>query len=127
MLSVAALVALLWMAIGAGDARRLVAFTIFGLSQIALAERIGLHFTFVSEVERYWDLAEPFRMVHVVTTDYHEIVAQHEQLVDALAAHDRVLTIRAMNEHRRDTLTAALTALAALAARTDGRTSRALS
>jgi len=79
---------------------------------------------FVSEVERYWDLAEPFRMVHVVSTDYHEIVTQHEQLVDALAAQDRVLTIRAMNEHRRDTLTAALTALTA---RTDGRTSRAVS
>lgn len=36
MLSVAALVVLLWLAISARDARQLVAFTIFGLSQIAL-------------------------------------------------------------------------------------------
>ena len=35
-LSVAALVVLLWLAISAHDARRLVAFTIFGVSQIAL-------------------------------------------------------------------------------------------
>jgi hemolysin III len=35
-LSVAALVVLLWLAISARDARRLVAFTIFGVSQIAL-------------------------------------------------------------------------------------------
>ena len=36
MLSVAALVVLVWLAISARDARQLVAFTIFGLSQIAL-------------------------------------------------------------------------------------------
>jgi len=36
LLSVAALVVLLWLAIAARDARQVVAFTIFGLSQIAL-------------------------------------------------------------------------------------------
>ncbi len=36
LLSIVALVVLLWLAIAARDARRLIAFTIFGLSQIAL-------------------------------------------------------------------------------------------
>jgi DNA-binding GntR family transcriptional regulator len=92
----------------ASEANRDFHFAIFRLSPKRL---------FVSEAERYWDLAEPVRTVHVGTTDYHEIVTQHDQLVDALAAQDRALTLRVMNEHRRDTLAAALASV----------TSRALS
>ncbi|SNX97137.1 transcriptional regulator, GntR family [Geodermatophilus sabuli] len=79
---------------------------------------------FVSEAERYWNLAEPFRMVHVATADREEIVTQHEDLVDALAAQDRVLTIRVMNDHRRDTLASAL---ATLTARPGSHSDRAVS
>jgi DNA-binding GntR family transcriptional regulator len=63
---------------------------------------------YVAEAERYWALAEPFRLVHVATADTEGIRHQHEQIIDALAAQDRALCIRLMNEHRRDTLAAAL-------------------
>lgn len=86
--------------------------------------RLSPQTVFVSEAERYWDLAEPFRAVHVAATDYDEIVTQHDQVIDALAAHDRALTIRVMNDHRRDTVSAAL---AALTARGSGDTDRAVS
>jgi len=99
----------------ASEANRDFHFAIFRLSPMRL---------FVSEAERYWDLAEPVRNLHVGTTDYHEIVTQHDQLVDALAAQDRALTLRVMNEHRRDTLAAAL---ASVTSRTVNGTSRAVS
>jgi DNA-binding GntR family transcriptional regulator len=85
------------------EANREFHFAVFRLSPLNV---------FATEAERYWALAEPFRLLHVATTDTSEIKAQHEQLIDALAAQDRALSIRVMNEHRRDTLAAALAALA---------------
>jgi DNA-binding GntR family transcriptional regulator len=84
------------------EANRDFHFAIFRLSPMKI---------FVAEAERYWDLTEPFRLLHVATTESGDIQVQHEQLIDALAAQDRGLSIRMMNEHRRSTLTAALVAL----------------
>jgi DNA-binding GntR family transcriptional regulator len=94
------------------EANRDFHFAIFRLSPLKV---------FVSEAKRYWDLTEPFRFLHVATTDVDEIKSQHEQIVDALAAQDRGLSIRVMNEHRRDTLTAALAALSGRQSLTDRR------
>jgi DNA-binding GntR family transcriptional regulator len=84
------------------EANREFHFAIFRLSPMKI---------FVAEAERYWDLTEPFRLLHIATTESDDIQIQHEQLIDALAAQDRGLSIRMMNEHRRSTLTAALAAL----------------
>ena len=84
------------------EANRAFHFAIFRLSPMKF---------FVAEAERYWHLAEPFRLLHVATTDVEEIEAQHEHIVDALAAQDRGLSIRMTNEHRRATFTAALAVL----------------
>ncbi|MEU4250397.1 GntR family transcriptional regulator [Amycolatopsis sp. NPDC026612] len=84
------------------EANRLFHFAVFQLSPLKV---------FVAEAERYWALAEPLRLLHVVTTAEEEISDQHEQLIDALAAQDRALCIRVLNEHRRATLAAALNAV----------------
>jgi DNA-binding GntR family transcriptional regulator len=87
--------------IASNEANRQFHFALFRLSP---------HKVYAAEAERYWALAEPFRLLHVATTDTESIRSQHEQLIDALAARDRALCLRVLNEHRRDTLTAALTA-----------------
>jgi DNA-binding GntR family transcriptional regulator len=84
------------------EANRQFHFALFKLSPLTV---------YAAEAERYWALAEPFRLLHVATTDTECIRDQHEQLIDALAARDRALCIRVMNEHRRDTLAAALFAI----------------
>ncbi|MEV1292677.1 GntR family transcriptional regulator [Pseudonocardia sp. NPDC049635] len=87
--------------IATNDANRRFHFALYSLSPLKV---------YVAEAERYWALAEPFRLRHLAASDTEDIRLQHEQLVDALAARDRALCIRVMNDHRRDTLLAALSA-----------------
>lgn len=67
---------------------------------------------YLAEAERFWTLSEPYRLLHVVTTDAAIATEQHEQLIDALAVQDRALCLRVLNHHRRETRTAAFDALA---------------
>jgi DNA-binding GntR family transcriptional regulator len=60
-----------------------------------------------AETDRFWTLSDPYRVLHVAITDGHVVAAQHEQIVDAIAAHDRALLLRVSAEHRRDTNSAA--------------------
>jgi DNA-binding GntR family transcriptional regulator len=66
---------------------------------------------YLIEAERFWTLSEPYRLLHVATTDTTIATEQHEQLIDALAAHERALCLRVLAEHRRETQTAALATL----------------
>jgi DNA-binding GntR family transcriptional regulator len=75
---------------------------IFRLSPAAL---------YLAEAERLWALAEPYRLLHVATTDAAIAIEQHDQLIDALTAQDRALCLRVLARHRRETRTAALTML----------------
>lgn len=61
------------------------------------------------EAERFWTLSEPYRLLHVATTDATVATEQHDQLIDALAAQDRALCLRVLARHRRETHEAALT------------------
>jgi DNA-binding GntR family transcriptional regulator len=53
-----------------------------------------------AEQRRFWTLSEPYRLMHIATTDPQVTIDQHEQIIDALAARDRALTLRASAEHR---------------------------
>jgi DNA-binding GntR family transcriptional regulator len=44
---------------------------------------------YLAEAERFWSLSEPYRLLHVATTDAALFADEHEQLIDALAAQDR--------------------------------------
>jgi DNA-binding GntR family transcriptional regulator len=76
---------------------------IFQLSSLAI---------YLAEAEKFWTLSEPYRMLHVATTDAAIAAEQHEQLIDAFAAHDRALCLRILAQHRRETDIAARIALA---------------
>lgn len=69
---------------------------------------------YLSEAERFWTLSEPYRLLHVTSTDTAIATEQHEQLIDALAARDRALCLRVLSEHRRETQNAALSMLSKL-------------
>lgn len=71
---------------------------IFDLSPLSLLR---------AETSRFWMLSDPYRLLHVATTDGRAVAAQHEQIIDAIAAHDRALLLRAAAEHRRETHLAA--------------------
>jgi DNA-binding GntR family transcriptional regulator len=73
--------------------------------------RLSLVALYLAEAERLWALAEPYRLLHVATTDAAIAIEQHDQLIDALAAQDRALCLRVLARHRRETRTAALTML----------------
>ena len=75
---------------------------IFQLSPLAI---------YLAEAEKFWTLSEPYRLLHVATTDTAVATEQHEQLIDALAAHDRALCLRILAQHRRATDIAAHIAL----------------
>jgi DNA-binding GntR family transcriptional regulator len=75
---------------------------IFGLSPLSLMR---------SETSRFWTLSAPYRVLHVAIADGKAVAAQHEQIIDAIAANDRALLLRASAEHRRDTNFAALNLL----------------
>lgn len=66
---------------------------------------------YFAEAERFWSLSEPYRLLHVTSTDTAIATEQHEQLIDALAARDRALCLRVLSEHRRETQNAALAVL----------------
>lgn len=72
---------------------------IFQLSPLAI---------FLAEAERLWTLSEPYRLLHVAHTDAAIATEQHDQLIDAVAAQDRVLCLRIQAQHRRTTQTVAL-------------------
>jgi DNA-binding GntR family transcriptional regulator len=59
------------------------------------------------EAERFWTLSEPYRMMHIATTDPALSISQHEQLIDALAAQDRALVLRTSAEHHLEAQIAA--------------------
>lgn len=73
--------------------------TIFRLSPLEI---------YLAEAEKFWTRSEPYRMLHVASTDATVAFEQHEQLIDALAARDRALCLRVLAAHRRETNTAAL-------------------
>lgn len=69
---------------------------------------------YFAEAERFWSVSEPYRLLHVSSTDAKIATEQHEQLIDALAARDRALCLRVLSEHRRDSQHAALNMVEAL-------------
>lgn len=75
---------------------------IFRLSPLAV---------YLAEAEKFWSMSEPYRMLHVATTDAAIATGQHDQLIDALAAQDRALCLRILAHHRRQTQEAALAML----------------
>lgn len=69
---------------------------------------------YLNEAERFWTLSEPYRLLHVTSTDTTIATEQHEQLIDALAARDRALCLRVLSQHRQETQNAALAMLSRL-------------
>jgi DNA-binding GntR family transcriptional regulator len=69
---------------------------------------------YLGEAERFWTLSEPYRLLHVTSTDSAVATDQHDQLIDALAARDRALCLRVLSKHRRETQAAARSMLARL-------------
>jgi DNA-binding GntR family transcriptional regulator len=67
---------------------------------------------YLAEAEKFWTMSEPYRMLHVATTDTAIATEQHEQLIDALDVQDRALCLRILAHHRRETQGAALAMLA---------------
>ncbi|MGQ4601127.1 GntR family transcriptional regulator [Nocardia sp. R6R-6] len=67
---------------------------------------------YLAEAEKFWTMSEPYRLLHVATTDTAIATEEHDQLIDALAARDRALCLRILARHRRETRAAALTMLA---------------
>lgn len=85
-----------------------------GAGEFAAANRLNrqLHLSMFSlsplsilraETERYWILSDPYRLLHVATTDPTPAIEQHEQLIDAMAAEDRALCLRTLSQHRNET------------------------
>jgi DNA-binding GntR family transcriptional regulator len=66
---------------------------------------------YFAEAEKFWTMSEPYRILHVASTDAAIAIEQHEQLIDALAAQDRALSLRILAHHRRETQGAALAML----------------
>jgi DNA-binding GntR family transcriptional regulator len=62
----------------------------------------------LAEAKRYWVLAQPYRLLHVASSDMERSARQHEELIDALAARDRGLCLRITSDHRRSTMTVAM-------------------
>lgn len=76
---------------------------IFELSPMAI---------YLAEAEKFWTVSEPYRLLHVATTDTAIATEEHDQLIDALAAQDRALCLRILAQHRRESQGAALTTIA---------------
>ena len=80
---------------------------------------------YLAEAERFWILSDPYRLMHVATTDPAIAVDEHDQLLDALLAQDRALCLRVLTQHRASTSIAALSVLGRAAARQErGRDER---
>lgn len=81
------------------DLNRRLHFMVFRLSPQELL---------LAETERYWVLAQPYRLLHVASSDMERSARQHDELIDALAARDRGLCLRITSDHRRTTTTVAM-------------------
>jgi DNA-binding GntR family transcriptional regulator len=78
---------------------------IFGLSPLNLV---------LAEVRRLWALADPFIALDYGTAERRQLtVRQHEQIIQALASHDRPMLLKAIHEHRESTNAGARATLAA--------------
>lgn len=86
------------------DLNRQLHFTIFRLSPQQFL---------LDEAERYWKLAQPYRLLHVASPDMIRSTHQHEEIIDALAARDRGLCMRISSDHRRATTAVAIGMLGA--------------
>ena len=73
--------------------------------------RLSPQDVYFTEAERLWAMSDPYRLLHVATTDTGIALVQHEQLLDALAAQDRSLCLRLLTRHREDTSFAAIEVL----------------
>jgi DNA-binding GntR family transcriptional regulator len=81
------------------DLNRRLHFRVFRLSPQELL---------LAETERYWVLAQPYRLLHVASSDMERSAHQHDELIDALAARNRGLCLRITSDHRRATMTVAM-------------------
>ena len=81
------------------DLNRQLHFTVFRLSPQEFL---------LAEAERLWKLAQPYRLLHVASSDLNRSARQHEELIDTLAAHDRGLCLRISSDHRRSTTAVAI-------------------
>jgi DNA-binding GntR family transcriptional regulator len=69
--------------------------TIFGLSPRRLV---------LQEVERLWLLAEPYQAMSLADPDVRQqTVNQHDAILQALAAQNREMAVRALDQHRAST------------------------
>ena len=84
---------------GVTDLNRQLHFRVFRLSPQELL---------LAEAERYWVLAQPYRLLHVASSDMERSARQHDELIDALAARNRGLCLRITTDHRRTTMTVAM-------------------
>ena len=73
--------------------------------------RLSSQEIYLAEAERFWILSDPYRLMHVATTDPTIAVNEHDQLLDALLAQDRALCLRVLTQHRASTHIAALSVL----------------
>ncbi|MFC4945761.1 GntR family transcriptional regulator [Pseudonocardia sp. GCM10023141] len=83
----------------AADLNRRLHFMVFRLSPQEFL---------LGEAERFWQLAQPYRLLHVASSDMTRSAHQHNELIDALAAHDRGLCLRISSDHRRSTTAVAI-------------------
>lgn len=68
-------------------------FAVFDRSPLSLV---------VAEVRRLWTLAMPYHAAYLYDPAARErVVAEHDQMIDALARHDNEGLVALMNEHRR--------------------------
>lgn len=73
--------------------------------------RMSSQKVYLAEAERFWLMSDPYRLLHVATSDPEVALNQHEELIAALAARDRVLCLRILTQHRNETNLAAIHAL----------------
>ena len=81
------------------DLNRRLHFMVFRLSAQELL---------LAETERYWMLAQPYRLLPVASADLERSARQHNDLVGTLAARNRGLCLRITSDHRRSTMTVAI-------------------
>jgi DNA-binding GntR family transcriptional regulator len=86
------------------DLNRQLHFMIFRLSPKALL---------LAETERFWKLAQPYRLLHVASRDMERSAREHEDLIDALVARDRGLCLRITSSHRHSTMQVAVEIISA--------------
>jgi DNA-binding GntR family transcriptional regulator len=58
------------------------------------------HDLLLAEVQRFWHMGEPYRLLHVANTDAQIAAREHDRIIEALALRDRVLVIKVVAEHR---------------------------